>query len=716
MRVAYACRDLASDCATGPGARAVAAAMAMAEVGHEVFLVSAELAGPWRERLADRERLSWQCVLPERAGHVYFTDSQSYADRLYDTVLALHAETPLDVVDVPDAGGEALTLLRAKRLLAQFPRTCVAVSLEPARTVRHGAPAHQPASFAAELTAYAELYARSHASIVLSVGVADEEAAAVGDGRLRRYLPGLPGLEPDLPEVAQDAALTVLWFGPIRPGAGLVTLLHALALAREQAPALRLVLRGADTPTDPIGRSYWQHLREHLTEPLRRSVIFEGPLRADELSTLPPAGTQCVLAAGVSGTPLEALLAMAAGHLVIAPAGSIGADLIRDHETARLIPAGDSAALADSLLAGLRHFKIGPRSGRAAAEAARGRFSPQRVGERLSEVYTSGPTPRPDGVLAHPDEPVSVVIPLYNQGKFLPAALDSIRRSGLPDLDIVVVDDGSTDPDTNAILAATDGVTSIHQPHRGLSAARNAGIHSARGGLILVLDADDMIHPGFLPAAVDALRRRDDLAFVGGYVRYFGLLDLVYVPAGPAGDLNLVLHTHLKSAVLYRREALVRIGGYDENLPAFEDWEIQIRLAQAGYDSDVVPLVGQLYRRHADSMSFSASNGMRSELIQYLVRKHAHGLAKTQLVALLQTLVDLWKTGYEPSTSVLLQRAEWAGSDPGAADRAWVIGEGSQTQPRRTQVQSRRMAAPRQGPGETRSALPEKPPPSWRER
>ncbi len=63
MRVAYACRDLASDCATGPGARAVAAAMAMAEVGHEVLLVSAELAGPWRERLADRERLSWQLTL-----------------------------------------------------------------------------------------------------------------------------------------------------------------------------------------------------------------------------------------------------------------------------------------------------------------------------------------------------------------------------------------------------------------------------------------------------------------------------------------------------------------------------------------------------------------------------------------------------------------------------------------------------------------------------
>jgi GT2 family glycosyltransferase/glycosyltransferase involved in cell wall biosynthesis len=688
----------------------------MAGVGHEVCLVSAELASPWRDRLADAKSLSWACVLPERANHVYFTGSQAYADRLYDTVLALHAEAPLDVIDVPDAGGEALTLLRAKRLLAQFPRTCVAVCLQPSLTVRHGVPAHQPVNFAAELTAYAELYTRRHASIVLSAGVADEQAAAVAGSRLRQYRPGLPDLEAGLPGTAHDAALTVLWLGPVCPGAGLGTLLRAFELAHEQEPCLHLVLRGADTPTDPIGRSYWQHLRERMTEPLRRSVSFEGPVRAGALDTLPAAGSQCLLASGARGTSLEALLAMAAGYVVLAPAGSIGADLIRDRETGWLIPDRDPVALAGALLTGLRQSGTGVRLGSAAAEAVRTRFSPRQVGDRLSAVYTSAPTSGSGGCPAHSGESVSVVIPLYNQGKFLPAALDSIRRSGIADLDIVVVDDGSTDPGTSAVLAATAGITSIRQPHRGLSAARNAGIHSARGALVLVLDADDMIHPGFLPAAVDALRRRDDLAFASGYVRYFGLLDLVYVPAGPAGNLNLVLHTHLKSAVLYRREALERVGGYDENLPAFEDWEIQIRLTRAGYDSDVLPLVGQLYRRHADSMSFSMSNGMRSELIQYLVRKHAHSLTKVELITLLQTLVDLWKTGYEPSTSVLLQRAWWPVSEADAACRASIIGEENRSADRQAEVQGRRAAGQRQGPGETRSASPGRPLPSWRER
>ncbi|MFL5913569.1 MAG: glycosyltransferase [Gaiellaceae bacterium] len=707
MRVAYACRDLASDSATGSGAHTFAAATAMAAVGHDVFLISAELARPWCDRLTGHERLSWRRVLPERAGHVYFTGHHSYADRLYDTIRTLHAQAPLDVVDVPDAGGEALTLLRAKRLLGQFPDTCLAVSLQPASTVRD-ARTDQPTSFAANLTAHAELYSRSHADIVLSSGAAGENGDGLLDGRLRRCLPGLPEPWPGPGEGASNAALTVVWLGAIRPGAGLMTALNAVALAREQEPCLRLVLLGADTPTDPLGRSYWEHLRGRLGEPLLGSVAFEGPPRVDQLGALPPAGSQCVLASGVSGTPLDALLAMRAGYLVIAPVGSVGAELIRDHETGRVVPELDPVALADILVAGVRQSKTGHRLGDAVARTVSRRFSPRRVGERLSEVYASAPKPPRAGSGVRRDAAVSVVIPLFNQGQFLPAALSSVRRSGLPDVDVVVVDDGSTDPHTVAVMEALTGVTSIRLPHRGLSAARNSGIRSARGSLVLVLDADDMIQPGFLPAAVDALRRREDLAFVGGYVRYFGLLDLVYVPAGPAGDINLVLHTHLKSAVLYRREALEQVGGYDESLPAFEDWEIQIRLARAGYDSDVLPLVGQLYRRHAKSMSFSTSNGMRSELIQYLVRKHAAALTKTQLVGLVQNLVDLWKTGYEPSRSVLLQSTGRTRPDHGPDD-ALISQGGNRAQMHPALMSGQRTPVQRQARGETMSASLETP-------
>jgi hypothetical protein len=126
MRVAYACQDLADGAATGPGARVFAAATAMASLGHEVCLVSGELADPWRDRLAEGSPVRWQRVGPDRQPHVLHRRAVLRRPRRP----AGAARAPLDVVDVPDSAGGSGDLLRAKRLLRRF-RTTVAVTLEP---------------------------------------------------------------------------------------------------------------------------------------------------------------------------------------------------------------------------------------------------------------------------------------------------------------------------------------------------------------------------------------------------------------------------------------------------------------------------------------------------------------------------------------------------------------------------------------------------------
>src|SRR5262249_52279714 len=155
----------------------------------------------------------------------------------------------------------------------------------------------------------------------------------------------------------------------------------------------------------------------------------EPPLAGEQAGRL-PAGTPWVLASGVSGTPLDTLAAMAAGHLVLAPAGSIGADLIEDGRTGRLVPDTSPVALADALVAGLAGREASRRFGQQAAAVVRERHAPQRVGMRLSEIYASAAAP----AAARPtraDAPVSVVIPLYNQGQYLRDAVTSVRRAGL---------------------------------------------------------------------------------------------------------------------------------------------------------------------------------------------------------------------------------------------------------------------------------------------
>ncbi|TXK23332.1 glycosyltransferase [Pontibacter qinzhouensis] len=110
---------------------------------------------------------------------------------------------------------------------------------------------------------------------------------------------------------------------------------------------------------------------------------------------------------------------------------------------------------------------------------------------------------------------VSVIIPCYNHGKYLPEAFRSVWQQNYPAIEIIVVDDGSVD-DTRAVTEATEGVQYIYQKNKGLSAARNTGIAHAQGELMVFLDADDWLLPGALEVNVAHLEQNKELAFVSG--------------------------------------------------------------------------------------------------------------------------------------------------------------------------------------------------------
>jgi GT2 family glycosyltransferase len=397
------------------------------------------------------------------------------------------------------------------------------------------------------------------------------------------------------------------------------------------------VLRGEDTSTDPLGRSYRDHLRRDLPERLRRAVTLGGPLRDDDVATLPAPGLRCVLPAADAECPGTAAFALSRGYLVVAPKGSTAAGVIEQYGGGIVVAPDDPAALAGALAGApppLSTVEEAPRT--------------PRLPERAPVVT---PVDRP-GL-------VSVVVPLFDQGRFVAGAVASARAAGYGDVEIVVVDDGSTDPETVAAFDALAGVVKIRQANAGLPAARNAGIAAARGRYIVPLDADDELPPGFLGPAVAALGRHSELSYVVGHVRHTGLLDHVQVPLGHAGDVSLVVNTHGRATGVFRRDALLAIGGYDETLPAYEDWDLYLRLARAGFEGDVAPVEGQRYRRHEASMTFGHTDDLRLRLTWLLLRRHATGLPPERSLPLLLTLTELWKSGYEPSASArLLHRRE----------------------------------------------------------
>lgn len=179
---------------------------------------------------------------------------------------------------------------------------------------------------------------------------------------------------------------------------------------------------------------------------------------------------------------------------------------------------------------------------------------------------------------------VSIIVPCFNAGKFLLETLDSVAAQTYRSWEIVIVDDGSNDPQTVSLLDALDrpGVTVLHQSNAGPSAARNAGMRASRGRYLLPLDADDLIDPEFLAATVGVLDSEPGVGLVYTGTRLFGAESGTWA-LSDYDFPGILLHNMIPSTALFRREWFDLTGGYDESLiVGYEDWEFWIRVIGAG--------------------------------------------------------------------------------------------------------------------------------------
>ena len=231
---------------------------------------------------------------------------------------------------------------------------------------------------------------------------------------------------------------------------------------------------------------------------------------------------------------------------------------------------------------------------------------------------------------------VSVVIPCYNLGRFLPEALDSVFDQTLQDFEILIVDDGSTDAETRDVLAGLErpGTEVIHCEHRGLPGARNVGIRKARGEYICALDADDCLNSRWLELATELLDRDPDVTFVSHWFRTFGEEQWEWTPE--RCDLVALLDRNtVNGAALVRRQALLDAGLFDESMvDGCEDWDLWLTLVEQGHRGEIIPRFLFDYRRRRDSMSW-AMGERHLNLLRRLIEKH-EGSFRTHLLELYQ--------------------------------------------------------------------------------
>ena len=229
---------------------------------------------------------------------------------------------------------------------------------------------------------------------------------------------------------------------------------------------------------------------------------------------------------------------------------------------------------------------------------------------------------------------VSVVMPVYNAGRWLGQALTSVDAQTFRDFELVVVDDGSTEERTRTLLdevARRPGVTVHRTENRGPALARNLAIERARGAYILPLDADDWLEPAFLAKTVPVLDADPGLGVVYTWVGLAGAHHGVWRTGGFTVP-ELLARCTLHVASLFRRELWADAGGYD---PAFvessEDWDLWLGAAARGWRGRCVPEVLVHYRRSATSREKNARQpAISARLMRTLVRKH-HALYATHL-------------------------------------------------------------------------------------
>ncbi|MBM3819129.1 MAG: glycosyltransferase family 2 protein [Acidimicrobiia bacterium] len=223
---------------------------------------------------------------------------------------------------------------------------------------------------------------------------------------------------------------------------------------------------------------------------------------------------------------------------------------------------------------------------------------------------------------------ISVLIPCYDQGAYLDDAVESVLAQTHQDFEILVVDDGSTDPATVRLLDgyARPRTTVYRTPNRGLAAARNFLIERARGEYLCALDADDTLHPAYLEKTLGVLEDDPSLGFVSTRLQTFGAETRVWPDDTRCDLVTLLCDDPVHCAALVRRSAVLAVGGYDEGMPhqGHEDWDLWISLVESGHRGVILDDVLFFYRRRPGSMCDECTTGaVHIESAEYLVRKHA---------------------------------------------------------------------------------------------
>lgn len=257
----------------------------------------------------------------------------------------------------------------------------------------------------------------------------------------------------------------------------------------------------------------------------------------------------------------------------------------------------------------VRHRLLG-RSVPAAAPAGQ---APRVLADRVEAIYSSAPS-------------VSVIVTARNNAPFIKECLESILSQSIPPFEVIYCDDGSTD-DSLAIVRSIRGVTVLERKHEGVVKARNAAVAVSSGSLLLHVDGDDALTPGFIAEQLAALANAPDAVFAyGGSVR----CDMETTAfAGLDWSAEELWHqNYINTSSTIRRSAFEAVGGWQDGVGTLWDWHLWLRLTRLGRGVRSGSVLK--YRRHLGSWSNAVGRHMddrETGLLMGRVRRAVAGVS-----------------------------------------------------------------------------------------
>jgi len=610
-------------------------------------------------RWVDRDRFSLHLITTQPSKNRWLRRVTAYADEVWPLPeLMPGAAFPRFILDFIDSRGIELVHIMNSRLgfdllpdicaLPNRPGTIVQLHVE--EHDRSGYVRHVSTRYEGLVDAFSVTSHQLAEAMVAQYDVPRSKCRVIHTGVdwerefSRRFVKPIEGLP--------EGPVNILYPGRLVEQKDPLLMVDVAAALRDAGGDFHLHAVGEGELRRPVEESIKTH---HLSD----YVTLHGP--TDNMAPWFAASEVTLMTSLFEGVPYVAYEAMAMEHAIVAPALPGNRELLDGN--ARLIsPRDDREAYVEALqeliddpaerrrLAARAHaFVKDHHSLQAMARAHETVYdellSPSRKGDEDAHHTPREPPLHLNGRPVSGSPLVSAVVPCFNDGRFLRACLDSIRNQTYSEIEITVIDDASTDSDTQELLDELEHDETVRlmrqSDNQGPGAARNLGFEVARGRYLIPVDADNLLVPEAVDQLVNQLQGAGErVGFVYPTIQFFGNRHDLFEP--PTYNLYALLeHNYCDTCSLIDRQ--VFDGGVrysDDRCLAHEDWDFALRMAARGVVGEPARSTTLLFRKRGYSRGDTGWHGI-------------HGNYRSAGPPELGEDPDIIKARYAPALSVL---------------------------------------------------------------